>query len=290
MSRAPFLRLMAPLMSIVIVSSACTLWSSGQGMAEPTRDRTPQASDAASSLNPSPEGTPAGDTREERVVSTRPHEATDVEAAYVVDPQNYTLKPKDPDGDTHVVLITVDDAPRGDSTEKLLDLFDRYHVRAIWFLNGIYAVKHPELVKKIVEHGHLLGNHTWSHPKLRTLDDATTVKEIVGLNDWIERTVGVRPAFFRPPYGMMSDTAKAVVAQEQMQMMNWSVGSRDWELKDVSAISREVLDHAGPGANILFHDKPVTAEAMETILKTLSERGYRFPAPEAPNAKVAAGP
>ncbi|KWW96890.1 polysaccharide deacetylase family protein [Hydrogenibacillus schlegelii] len=221
--------------------------------------------------------------------------------AYFVDPKSFTLKadgarsgassevqaPRAPA--ERVVLITVDDAPRGESTEALLGLFDRYHVRAIWFLNGIYAETHPALVREIVRRGHLLGNHTWSHKNLASLTPAEIEREVVGLNDWIEKTAGVRPAYFRPPYGIMptKDRAKAeairkILAREGMQMMNWSLGSRDWEFSRPDDIVRTVVDHAFSGAVILFHDKKTTAEAMAPILERLSGAGYRFPAPSGP--------
>lgn len=200
-------------------------------------------------------------------------------AAYAVSPKDYRLVPLNDQSDKHVILITVDDAPQGESTEALLDLFDQYDVKAIWFLNGIYAVKHPDLVKKIHDHGHIIGNHSWSHPKLKTLNAAETEKEIVQLNDWIEQTVGERPHFFRPPFGVMTEAAKAVIAKEKMQMMNWTWGSLDWELKTPDKISENVLSHAAPGTNFLFHDKKITVEAMKQILPELKKRGYHFALP-----------
>lgn len=173
------------------------------------------------------------------------------------------LMPINDKSDKNVILITVDDAPQGESTEKLLDLFDTYHVKAIWFLNGIYAIKHPELVKEIHDHGHIIGNHSWSHPYLKKLSETETKEEIIKLNDWIEQTIGERPKYFRPPFGQMTDAARAVLAKENMQMMNWTWGSLDWELKSADKISENVLNHATPGTNYLFHDKNITVEAMK---------------------------
>ncbi|MBE3594686.1 MAG: polysaccharide deacetylase family protein [Candidatus Carbobacillus altaicus] len=201
------------------------------------------------------------------------------DASYAVSSKNYMLMPINDNSDKNVILITVDDAPQGESTEKLLDLFDTYHVKAIWFLNGIYAIKHPELVKEIHDHGHIIGNHSWSHPYLKKLSETETKEEIIKLNDWIEQTIGERPKYFRPPFGQMTDAARAVLAKENMQMMNWTWGSLDWELKSADKISENVLNHATPGTNYLFHDKNITVEAMKKILPALQERGFHFAVP-----------
>ncbi|MDY0324011.1 MAG: polysaccharide deacetylase family protein [Candidatus Carbobacillus sp.] len=228
-------------------------------------------------LSPSQENTEQNPTHGLNEQMQTPERSTT--GAYAVSPKNYRLVPLDDQSDKNVILITVDDAPQGASTEALLDLFDQYDVKAIWFLNGIYAVKHPDLVKKIYDHGHIIGNHSWSHPKLKSLNETETEKEIVRLNDWIEQTTGERPRFFRPPFGVMTEAAKAVIAKEKMQMMNWTWGSLDWELKTPDKISENVLSHAAPGTNFLFHDKKITVEAMKQILPELKKQGYHFALP-----------
>lgn len=198
-------------------------------------------------------------------------------AYYVND--KYYIKPINKDDDEKVVLLTFDDSPAGDSTQAILDLLDKYNAKAIWFINGYYADKNRDLLKEIHDKGHIIGNHTWWHENFKKLDAEKTREEIVSINDLVEEVTGVRPTYFRAPFGVYTDEAKKVIKEENMQYMNWTWGSLDWELKNSEDIEKNVIDHIHNGANILFHDKRITAEALENILKTLTEEGYTFVLP-----------
>ncbi|MBE3555393.1 MAG: polysaccharide deacetylase family protein [Thermicanus sp.] len=203
----------------------------------------------------------------------------ETKARYYVDSKNF-IHPVDPSrAEEKIILLTFDDAPSGKSTSKILHILDKYHAKAIWFVNGYYAEKHQELLKEIHEQGNLIGNHTWWHENLKKISPEKTKEEIVSLNDLVEKVTGVRPVYFRPPYGANSEAAYKVLKDEKMQSMNWTWGSLDWELKKPEEIEKNVLDHAKNGSTILFHDKEITAEALEGILKNLSDEGYRFVLP-----------
>lgn len=195
---------------------------------------------------------------------------------------NYYIKPLDPTVSNKVILLTFDDAPQGDYTLEILDILDKYNAKAIFFINGHYAVKHQDLVIEIHNRGHLLGNHTWWHENLKKITPELTTEEIVKVNNLIEELTGERPVYFRPPFGVMSDYAKEVVANENMQSMNWSLGSLDWEYNKADQsdkVVEQVLSNIVPGANILMHDKQVTAIALDQILEELMNQGYTFVLP-----------
>lgn len=195
---------------------------------------------------------------------------------------NYFIKPLNPEDSNKVVLLTFDDAPQGDYTLEILDTLDKYDAKALFFVNGHYAVKNKELIEEIYNRGHIIGNHTWWHENLKSLDSETTREEIVSVNDLIEEITGERPQYFRPPFGVMSDTAKGIIAEENMQSMNWSLGSLDWEYvkpEQSPLVRDQVLNNVIPGSNILMHDKEVTALALDEMLKTLKDQGYEFVLP-----------
>lgn len=188
------------------------------------------------------------------------------------------------------VLLTFDDGPKGESTGKILDVLDQYQAKSIWFISGFnYGwdyQPHPEKaeefekwVLEIQKRGHIIANHTWEHENLRKLPDDKVRKEIVELNNLLEQITGIRPQYFRAPFGANSDTSNQVVKEENMQAMNWSVGSLDWELDTAEAIAEQTLSTMHDGANILFHDKEITAEALQLILPALVEEGYQFVLP-----------
>lgn len=200
------------------------------------------------------------------------------EVQYYVN-DKYYIKPVNEDDNQKVVLLTIDDSPAGDSTYEILEILDKYNAKAIWFVNGYYANRNRDLLKEIHDKGHLIGNHTWWHKNLKELDAETTREEIVSINDLVEEVTGVRPTYFRAPFGVYTDEAKKVLKEENMQYMNWTWGSLDWELDTSEAIAKNVIENIHKGANILFHDKRITAEALDTILKTLQEAGYTFVLP-----------
>lgn len=104
-------------------------------------------------------------------------------------------------------------------------------------------------------------------------------EEIVRLNDFLEEHLGERPKYFRPPFGQNSDVSHEIIKEEGMQTMNWSNGSLDWQHKTSEAIVEQVVSNVKNGDNILFHDKQITADALDEILTKLSEQGYEFVLP-----------
>jgi len=184
-----------------------------------------------------------------------------------------------------VILLTFDDAPRGENTYKILDTLDKYDAKAIFFVTGYYAEKNKDLIKEIHERGHIIGNHTWTHPNLNTIDNLEESKnEINKLNDLIYEIIGEYPQYFRPPYGALNknEYAKQVLVDNNMQSMNWSLGSRDWEIiapERYNELIKEVTNNVYSGANILMHDIEITAIALDEILNKLKNEGYLFVLP-----------
>ncbi len=200
---------------------------------------------------------------------------------YYID-KNYYIKPLDDNENKKVVLLTFDDSPQGLYTEDILNILDKYQAKAIFFVNGHYAVKNQKLLKEIYDKGHLIGNHTWWHKNLKKLNYLETEKEIVDVDDLIEKITGERPEYFRPPFGVSSTFEKKIIASEKMQGMNWSLGSLDWTYpnpEDADKVVEQVLNNVKPGSNILMHDKHVTSLALDKILSGLKSKGYSFVLP-----------
>ncbi|OEF97270.1 hypothetical protein BHF71_03805 [Vulcanibacillus modesticaldus] len=198
--------------------------------------------------------------------------------------RNYFIKPVNPDDPNKVVLLTFDDTPRGENTVRILNILDKYQAKAIFFINGHYAVKNKELVKEIYNRGHIIGNHAWWHENLNYLNEEDTKNEIIKVSDLVEEITGERPKYFRPPNGALAKNpyAKEILANEQMQRMNWSLGSRDWEIVKpelAEKVVEEIKNNVISGSNILMHDIEITANALDKILAFLVEEGYTFVLP-----------
>lgn len=173
----------------------------------------------------------------------------------------------------HHVALTFDDGPDPDSTPAFLDLLAERGVRATFFLLGRYAVEHPGLVSRIVEEGHELGVHGWTHRCVawvgvrRLLGDLRTTRRV------LERIAGEPVRWYRPPYGVLTTQALLVARRAGLQTVLWSDWGVDWRAGRTPA---QVLDTVTrglrPGATVLLHDTDRTS-APGSWRTTLSATG-----------------
>jgi peptidoglycan/xylan/chitin deacetylase (PgdA/CDA1 family) len=129
------------------------------------------------------------------------------------------------------LAITFDDGPNPAITPKLLDLLDRYHARATFFLIGRFVRECPELVKETVARGHVVGNHTELHPNLFRLSPTKIRIELRLCHDAISHTMGAPPKWFRPPYGLRNPWVSPAARELDCQTAMWSLMPGDWKEK-----------------------------------------------------------
>ncbi len=178
------------------------------------------------------------------------------------------------------IALTFDDGPHYKYTEKVLDILEKYGVKATFFVIGVNAERHPDKVKLISSLGHEIGNHTYSHPHLKKVTAHELEAEIQRASEVICKLTGKTPVLFRPPEGYccadVSDTAKKIGCE----VILWSHDTRDWAHTPSEEISKNILDSVGCGDIILFHDfitpDTPTPKTLETVIPKLIERGYEF--------------
>jgi polysaccharide deacetylase family sporulation protein PdaB len=162
-----------------------------------------------------------------------------------------------------------------ESTPKILSILQQNNIKTTFFLTGFWVEKHPELVKKIAAAGHELGNHTWTHPHLNTLDKQGIKLELERLHAALTGLTGVPPNLFRPPFGEYSNKVIEAANELNYLTIQWSIDSLDW--KDISKqeVVRRVTSRLHPGAIILFHNNGrYTADALLEIISYAKEQGY----------------
>jgi peptidoglycan/xylan/chitin deacetylase (PgdA/CDA1 family) len=184
--------------------------------------------------------------------------------------------------DCHVegqyIAMTFDDGPHKTNTPRLLDMLKERHIHATFFLVGENVVENEEIVKRIVAEGHELGNHSWSHPQLSLMNDASVRDQLQKTQDAIKNACGVTPKIMRPPYGAFTARQRNWAHGEWgFTVILWDVDPQDWKFRNAEHVKKEILKAVVPGSIVLSHDiHKTTVDAMPEVLDTLAARGFKF--------------
>lgn len=172
------------------------------------------------------------------------------------------------------IAITFDDGPDKKYTQRLLEGLEKRGVKASFFVIGQKAEENPELIQRMHEEGHLIGNHTYHHVELTKVDQTTEKTEIEKTNEVIEKITGEKAIFIRPPYGSWRDQ---IMEDVELIPVKWDIDPLDWCTKSTSEIVRKVVTQAEENGIILLHDCYETSvEAGLQIVDILQDEGYRF--------------
>ncbi|MFF5438516.1 polysaccharide deacetylase family protein [Streptomyces achromogenes] len=181
------------------------------------------------------------------------------------------------------MVLTFDDGPHPEYTPHILDTLARHRVRAMFFVCGECVVDNRELLARMAEEGHVVGNHTWTHPLLTSLGRKEIRSEMERTSDVIEDTYGDRPQWFRAPYGAWNRAAFQLGAELGMEPMAWTVDTTDWMEPGTDTIIGQVESGAAPGVVVLSHDaggdRSQTVRAIREWLPYLLDSGYHLTVP-----------
>lgn len=176
--------------------------------------------------------------------------------------------------DSRKIAITFDDGPHPHYTEQLLDGLKERGVKATFFVTGMHAEQYPELIRRMSEEGHLIGNHTYSHMQLSSSNSETFKEELIQTNEVIEELTGQEVQYVRPPYGTWD---KKFEKELNMFPVLWTVDPLDWCSDNVASIVQKVMSKADENDIILMHDEyKSTVTAALQIIDELMEQGYEF--------------
>ena len=172
-----------------------------------------------------------------------------------------------------VVALTFDDGPSYLTTPSVLAALKKYHAKATFFIVGQMASKQGKLLRQMVHEGHIIGNHSFSHPYHPSQNKAAY--ELKLTNQIIFNAIGQYPTIFRPPGGIRDSWTARLAKAQGMASIIWTGSSADTVVFDSNSVYRNVIAATHPGAIILMHDvKYHTAAAVPSILKTLKKLGY----------------
>ncbi|MFI7008306.1 polysaccharide deacetylase family protein [Streptomyces sp. NPDC050145] len=185
--------------------------------------------------------------------------------------------------DERAMVLTFDDGPDPRFTPEILRTLRRHQVRAMFFVCGEMAVENKDLLREMADDGHVIGNHTWTHPLLTKLTRARMRPEIERTCEVVHGATGEAPAWFRAPYGAWNRSAFRLGAELGMEPLAWTVDSLDWTTPGTRTIVSRVLGGAAPGVVVLNHDaggdRAQSVAALHRYLPRLLDDGYRLTVP-----------
>lgn len=162
-------------------------------------------------------------------------------------------------------------------TPTLLEILKENNIETTFFLTGFWVEKYPEMVKKIAEEGHEIGNHTYTHPHLNSLSEEEIKTELEKVGNMIFELTGQKPYLFRPPFGEYSNKVITTAQRCNYQTIQWSIDSLDWKELGKEPMVQRVTENLHPGAIILFHNNGTfTAEALPEIINFVKGEGYEI--------------
>jgi peptidoglycan/xylan/chitin deacetylase (PgdA/CDA1 family) len=183
------------------------------------------------------------------------------------------------------IALTYDDGPNDPHTLKLLDVLARHEVRATFFMIGRYVRERPDIVRAVAEAGHVIGNHTTTHPLLIFQSASQTRTELMECRAALTDAIGEHSNLFRPPFGGRRPATLRIARELVLVPIMWNVTGYDWNAPPAAKIEQKVASQIRGGDVILLHDgghkamgtdRSQTVLATENLIRRYREQGYEF--------------
>jgi peptidoglycan-N-acetylglucosamine deacetylase len=181
------------------------------------------------------------------------------------------------------IALTFDDGPDNMYTPQVLDVLKAHNVKATFFLIGRRAEMNPSVVQRIIQEGHVIGNHSYNHPLFTKLSLADYKNQIERTSDILHTQIGYYPKLIRPPYGEITEEQLKWTGSQHYVIINWNIDSLDWKGLSADQVSRNIMSHARPGAIVLQpsaggdkQDLSGTVAALSAIISQIRADGYEL--------------
>lgn len=178
------------------------------------------------------------------------------------------------------ILLTFDQGYENGYTAQILDTLKEKKVKAVFFLLQDYAERNPELVQRMIDEGHIVGNHSVSHYSMPDLSAEECRQEIEGLQEYMKQNFGVTMKLFRPPMGEFSEQSLSVTKDCGLSTMLWSFAYADWDVNaqpDPAQAKEKLIGAAHEGAVYLLHSVSQTnAEVLSEVIDGIRDEGFEF--------------
>lgn len=183
------------------------------------------------------------------------------------------------------IALTYDDGPNDPHTFRLLEVLAKHDVRATFFMIGRYVRERPDIARAVAAAGHVIGNHTMTHPLLIFESASQTRVELVNCHRALEETIGEHSNLFRPPFGGRRPATLRIARELGLETVMWNVTGYDWNAPPASMIEKKVVRQMRGGDVILLHDgshkamgadRAQTVVATDNLIRRYRDQGYEF--------------
>jgi peptidoglycan/xylan/chitin deacetylase (PgdA/CDA1 family) len=183
------------------------------------------------------------------------------------------------------IALTYDDGPNDPYTFHLLDVLAKHNVRATFFMIGRYAEKRPDIAQQVVKAGHVMGNHTFTHPALAFQSAGKIRTELADGSRALDNAIGAHSNLFRPPFGSRRPAVLRIAREMGLVPVMWNVTGYDWNAKSSESIEKNVARQVRGGDVLLLHDgghlqfgadRSFTVQATDRIIALYKSQGREF--------------
>ena len=183
------------------------------------------------------------------------------------------------------IALTYDDGPNHPHTLKLLEVLAKHDIRATFFMIGRYVRERPDIVRAVVQAGHLIGNHTFTHPLLIFKSADETRLQLLNCRQALTDAIGEHSNLFRPPFGGRRPATLRIARALGLETVMWNVTGYDWNAPPAAAIEKKVVRQMRGGDVILLHDgghkamganRSQTVIATDNLIRRYKGEGYEF--------------
>jgi peptidoglycan-N-acetylglucosamine deacetylase len=183
------------------------------------------------------------------------------------------------------IALTFDDGPNDPYTLKLLDVLAKHNVRATFFMIGRYVRQRTDIARAVAQAGHVIGNHTFTHPLLIFESEAQTRSQLIDCDQALQDAIGEHSKLFRPPFGGRRPATLRIARELGLQTVMWNVTGYDWNAPSAAVIEKKVVRQMRGGDVILLHDgghramgadRAPTVIATENLIRRYRDQGYEF--------------
>ncbi|WP_404450107.1 polysaccharide deacetylase family protein [Sutcliffiella horikoshii] len=175
-----------------------------------------------------------------------------------------------------MVSFLINVAWGNDHIPGMLETLKKHGVQATFFLEGRWVKENPSMAKMIIDAGHEVGNHSYTHPNMKTLGSTAVREQLLKTNEVIEAISGSKVTWFAPPSGSYRDEVVNIAHEMKLGTIMWSVDTIDWQKPEPAVLINRVMGKVHPGAMVLMHPTPSTANSLETLITSIKDKGLEL--------------